>query len=417
MGTVPAMTLGLILRLFVPFALANILGAFYRTVTSVLAPDIIAELHLSAEAVGLLTSVFFLVFAGAQLPLGILLDRYGARTVTGCCAFVAAVGAVLFARTDDLGLLALGRALMGFGMAVGLMGGFKALVDWLPREKVPFGNGIILMMGGLGTMGATAPTQWALSITDWHGVFEALAAITVVVGALLLIVAPDKPRTGARLTMGEALRALGHVFSDPQFLRSAPLGGLIMGVSMSVNSLWSGPWMQDVAGVPRPEIANVLFGIAFMMTISVFFTGSIVERLERAGVTMLTTSAIGIVGFIFFQVLIVLNPPVSPYLLWLPLAFFGTSPVLIYTVLTRAFPPQLAGRVNTAYNFITFAAAFGAQWSIGAIIDLWPPLGEGHFDPVGYRTGLGVMIALEVCAFIWMVVAPRPARASLQPGQ
>jgi len=175
--------------------------------------------------------------------------------------------------------------------------------------------------------------------------------------------------------------------------------------------------MQDVMGIPRAQVANVLLGIACMMTLSVFFTGAIVERLERAGVPALTTSCIGIAGFIAMQMLIVTNPAVSPYLLWLPMAFFGTSPVLIYTVLTRAFPPQLAGRVNTAYNFITFAAAFGAQWSIGAIIDLWAPLGEGRFDPIGYRTALGTMIAIEVATFIWLLVAPRPVRAELQAGQ
>jgi predicted MFS family arabinose efflux permease len=296
---------------------------------------------------------------------------------------------------------------MGLGVAVVLMGGFKALIDWLPRERLPFGNGLLLMAGGLGAMSATQPVQWALGFTDWRGVFLILAAATVAIAILIVALAPEKPRAAHAPSLEEALRGVWHVLTDANFLRYAPVGGFVMGTSIAISGLWSGPWLHDVVGLPRGEVANVLFGMAAMTTISVVVTGSIVERLSRAGLTNLATACIGIVGFMLFQMLIVINPSISPYALWLPLAFFGTAPYLIYTVLMDGFAPVYAGRVNTAYNFVTFAAAFAVQWSIGAIIDLWPPVADGRFAPAGYRTALGVMVAVELIAFVWLVLGRR----------
>ena len=94
------------------------------------------------------------------------------------------------------------------------------------------------------------------------------------------------------------------------------------------------------------------------------------------------------------------------------MAFLGTIPVLIYTVLTQSFPHALAGRVNTAYNFVVFVVGFAAQWGIGAIIDLWPPIAEGRFAPTGYRTALGVMVCFEIAAFVWLIVMNRRTKTA-----
>lgn len=406
------MIANLLLRVFIPYALGNVLGAFYRTVMAVLAPDLIDELGLGAEELGLLTSIYFLVFAAAQLPMGVLLDRFDARIVTVMTFVIGGVGCLVFSLSHDIALLALGRALMGLGMSVALMGGFKAMVDWLPRDRTAFGNGIILMAGGLGSMSATLPVQFALSMTDWRGVIFGLGFATFAIAAIVLFVAPEKPRGAEARSIAEVWRGLKQIFVSPAFIANAPLGGITMGISMSVNNLWSGPWLRDVMGVPREDIASILLANAAMMTIAVFFTGSIVERLARAGIPILTTACCGIACFIAMQCVLVANPAVSPYAIWMPMAFLGTVPVLIYTVLTQSFPHALAGRVNTAYNFVVFVVGFGAQWGIGAIIDLWPPIAEGRFAPAGYRTALGVMVCFEIAAFVWLIVMNRRAKTA-----
>jgi len=78
--------------------------------------------------------------------------------------------------------------------------------------------------------------------------------------------------------------------------------------------------------------------------------------------------------------------------------------VVIFSVLARAFPPELAGRASTAQNLLIFAAAFALQWGMGEVINLWPVAADGAYSVMGYRAAFGVALALQVVAFIWMLL-------------
>lgn len=382
------------------------MGSFYRSANAVVGPDIVAELHLTAEQIGLLTSVFFLVYAGVQLPLGMALDRFGARRVTAILFTIAGLSAILLAKASDFGVLVAARAAMGLGISVAFMGALKAVVDWVPRDKLPFTNSMIMAMGGAGVMGATYPLEYLLGFTDWRGIFIGLAFVTFVIVAAIFVLPPEKPRTAAAHSIS-ALRGVIQVFTNRDFRRMVPLGSSAQGVNMAMSSLWAGPWLRDVSGLSREETAAVLLGMATTITISSLSIGSIGGFLARLGIPLTRTSSAGIAGFILFESLIILNVPVSPWLLWLPYAFCATAPTLVYAVFAESFPPHMTGRVNTAYNFTTFSFAFVVQWFLGAVIDLWPPVAEGHFAPNGYRWGLGIVVGVQLVAFIWMSLAPR----------
>ena len=396
----------LFLRLFLPFAVGNFLGSFYRSVNAILGHDIVAELHLSAEDIGLLTSVFFLVYAGVQIPLGMALDRFGARRVSAVLFLIAGISAFVLAHASDFGIMVVARAAMGLGVSVAFMGALKSVVDWVPREKLPFTNSLIMMMGGAGVMAATYPVEYMLGFTDWRGIFFWLSVVTALVVAAIFVLPPEKPRTAAAQSVS-ALRGVIQVFTNKDFLRMVPLGSSAQGVNMAMSSLWAGPWLRDVSGLTREGAAAVLFGMATTITISALCIGSIGGFLMRFGIPLTRTSSCGIAGFILFEILILLDVPVSPWLLWLPYAFCATAPTLVYALFAESFPPHMAGRVNTAYNFTTFTFAFIVQWFMGAVIDLWPPISEGHFAPDGYRWGFGIIIGVQLIAFSWMSIAPR----------
>ena len=106
--------------------------------------------------------------------------------------------------------------------------------------------------------------------------------------------------------------------------------------------------------------------------------------------------------------------------LWIAFGFFGTASTLSYAILSQAFPPTLAGRVNTAFNLLVFVAAFLMQWGLGAVIGLWPRTAAGGYAPAGYSAGFGLVVALQVAAMGWFWYAGagsnRRIRFSRQPG-
>ena len=156
----------ILIRILFPFALGYYLSYFFRVVNAVLSPDLVAEFGLSADDLGLLTASYFITFAAAQLPLGLLLDRYGPRRIEASLLLFAALGALVFALGENRLQLIIGRGLIGFGVSACLMAAFKAFTQWFPPERLPLINGIIMASGGLGALTATLPVQSALAITD-----------------------------------------------------------------------------------------------------------------------------------------------------------------------------------------------------------------------------------------------------------
>src|SRR6516164_3647154 len=94
------------LSVLLPFAAGYYLSYLFRTINALISSDLAAELELSAADLGFLTSIYFLTFAAAQLPLGAMLDRYGPRAMQSVLLLIASAGALVFALADDLfGLL------------------------------------------------------------------------------------------------------------------------------------------------------------------------------------------------------------------------------------------------------------------------------------------------------------------------
>ena len=146
-------------RVFVPFAIGYFLSYLMRVVNAVIAPDLVRDLGLTAADLGLLTSANFLAFAVAQLPLGILLDRFGPRRTEAVLLLFAALGAFLFSIASSAPDLIAGRALIGLGTSACLMAAFKAYVMWFSGERIPFINGLQMAAGGLGAVTGTVPVE------------------------------------------------------------------------------------------------------------------------------------------------------------------------------------------------------------------------------------------------------------------
>jgi MFS family permease len=117
-----------------PFAAAYFVSYFFRTINAVISETLARDLKLDASQLGLLTSVYFLTFASMQIPVGILLDRYGPKRVQSVLLLFSAAGAALFGFAHNFEILLTGRALIGFGVAASLTAGLKAITIWFPKD-------------------------------------------------------------------------------------------------------------------------------------------------------------------------------------------------------------------------------------------------------------------------------------------
>ena len=398
------------LRVVLPFAAGYFLSYLFRVVNAVIAPDLIGDLSIGPSALGLLTATYFIAFASSQLPLGVLLDRFGARRVEAFLLLFAGLGAYLFARSGTLAGLVAARAFIGFGVSACLMAAFKAYTLWFAKQKWPLVNGFQMAAGGLGALAATAPVEAALQITDWRGVFMALSVLTLLVAVAVFAVVPEKPASPSAESLKDQLQGVKTVFTSLEFWRVAPLTTLSQASFLSIQGLWAGPWLKDVAGLDRAGVADILLWVAVAMIAGFILLGSLAGRLSRSGISVLTTAVIGMSLFMVILLLVLMFPEISALPLWMSFGFLGTSGILSYAALSQQFPVRLAGRVNTAVNLLVFVAAFAGQWAIGAIIGLWPVGMDGGYALAGYRAGFGVMFGLQAVSLAWFFIASQMVR-------
>jgi predicted MFS family arabinose efflux permease len=397
---------GLWLRVFLPFALGYYLSYALRTVNAVIAPDLTRELHVSAADLGLLTSAYFFAFGAFQIPLGMLLDRYGPRKVEAALLLFAAAGCVVFGMGGDLAQLGLGRALIGLGVSACLMAGFKSFSQWFPSERQPMLTASIMVAGTLGALSASLPLELALPAVGWRGVFHALAALSVLV-ALAILSVPDHSHGITAEPLSAQLKGVASVFGSAVFWRYAPQTALVVGGFMALQSLWAVPWLIEVNGYGRVAAAAHLLYLNLALLAGYLALAALAVPLARRGVKPAALLAGGCGLTVAMGGLILIDALPS----WLGWAALGLSVCvgnLAYPLLTAHFPPQLAGRVNTALNLLAFVGAFGVQWGFGAVADAFA--GGGPAQAHGFRVALGVLVALQAAAWLWFVLGLRGKR-------
>ncbi len=399
----PLSTWRLILWVFLPFAAGYYLSFLFRTINASISPVLASDFGLGAAETGLLASAYFLVFAGAQIPIGVLLDRYGPKRVQSALLVLAVGGASLFGNADSFAELLIGRAMIGLGVAASLMAGLKAIVVWFPRDRVAFVNGGMIMLGSLGAVTATAPTDWLVNWIGWRSLFEVLTIATLTVAGLVYFVVPDYRRDSKRLATSGKPLTLRSVFSDGRFLRIAPLSATCIGSSWAMHSLWAASWLADAEGADRQSVINQLLTMAIGISVGALLLGTLADRLRKRGIATEVLLAVFGALFMLAELAIVLRLPIPSVLPWSIVSVMGAATVLSYAIIADYFPIEIAARANGALNLLHFGLAFAAQYGIGLIVGHWSPQ-DSHYPVIAYQTAFGLCLALQLVALVWFAI-------------
>ncbi|MEQ9121652.1 MAG: MFS transporter, partial [Alphaproteobacteria bacterium] len=166
---------------------------FLRSSTGVIAPNLAADLGLAPEDLGILSGAFFLSFAVAQIPVGILLDRHGARVTMIAAIGVAILGCFVFAAAESEAGLTLARVLMGVGCSAMLMGPLMIYRRWFPADRFAALSGLQISIGTVGALMATAPLAFTTEWVGWRASFVGAGIVTLVLAVAMGFIARDTP--------------------------------------------------------------------------------------------------------------------------------------------------------------------------------------------------------------------------------
>jgi predicted MFS family arabinose efflux permease len=388
-------------RVALPFIAGYFVSYVYRMANAVLGPTLAAEFGLTAGGLGLLSSIYFLSFALFQIPLGLLLDRYGPRRVNATLLLVAAVGGAWFASAESAGAAIAARALLGLGVSGCLMASFTAFVLWYPPERISFMNAITFSAGAAGAIVATVPLELLLRVWPWRQVFVLLVAATIAVSLVLWLWVPERSARSSGSTFRDSLRGFAELLRDRYFLRVAICLGASQCAAVSMQTLWIGPWLRDVAGDSPAEVARGLLAVNVAMIAGYLGLGRGAEALARRGRSPLSLLAAGVAVASLSLALIILGARSLALPLWCLFVAAGTAVVLGYAIVSPRYPKEMAGRVNTGLNVFAFVGMFTGQWAFGLVLDLWPQTPAGY-SPDAYPWALGLLWTVQFAGLAWL---------------
>jgi MFS family permease len=403
-GTMSA-PLGTLVLLVAAMCIIHIVSQFLRNSIGVIAPNLAADFGLGAAGIGFLASAFFLGFAGAQIPLGVAIDRWGPRLAMSISMGIAVAGVVLFAVATSPEMLVFARILMGFGCASFFMGPLTIYSRWFPPERFSTLVGIQLGFSGIGVLAATAPLAYATSAIGWRSSFLVVAVVAAIVGVFVYVVARDDPpgvkRPKSSESMIEAFAGLKDVVRLRSYMYVFVMQFAGYATFLTIFGLWAGPYLAHVYGYDLDQRGNVLFIMAGTHLISSAVWGPADRLFKSYKIPTSIAATMTVCSLLWLA--IVGKPSETALMVWFVVfGIFASSTAIITAHGRSLLPPQFVGRGLTVLNLATMGGVFIVQAATGAVVGLFDAPG-GVYPVDAYRAAFACIAALlAICTLIYL---------------
>jgi MFS family permease len=385
--------------MLVTMILLAVLSQFLRSSTGVIAPDIMTDLDLAAQDMGYLSSAFFIIFALLQIPVGVLLDRYGVRRVLATMMIVTVAGSAVFALGHSVAILVAARLMMGFGCAGLMVGSLVVLSRWCRPEQFTRMMALLFAAANAGSLVATLPLAASAAAFGWRTTFLGLAVIAAGLTALFVAVVRDAPpgepdRPGAPRTLWASILGVGEVLRVPRLIFIVPMIAVGYASVITVLGLWGGPYLHDVRGLDPVARGNVLSAMAITMIAGTLFYGPLDRRFNtRKGVALAGSTA---TAAIFLIVGLLPNPSLTAIAVLLALlSFAGAYSLVAMAHGMSMFAREMTGRGSTTLNLALMGGAAAIQAATGWLVSAFGGTGSVAmpYQAIFVFLGLATLVA------------------------
>ncbi|HET6166162.1 MAG TPA: MFS transporter [Marmoricola sp.] len=399
--------------------LVYLLAVFHRSSLAVAGLAATERFGISASQLATFTMLQLLVYAGMQIPVGLLVDRFGSRTVLLVGASTLTLAQAGFAFADTYGLALLARLFVGMGDAMTFICVLRLVNTWFAPRRIPLVIQLTGVLGQLGAIIAAVPMTWALGHLGWTRSYLIAASLGIVMVIALLAVVHDGP--GVRTLRGPAL-GLAEIRSSLRESWEHP--GTRLGFWMHFSTqfsatvlglLWGYPFLVKGEGLDD-RTAGVLLTV---MVVAVMTAGPILGWRITVRPWHRSTLVIGIVSAIVVSWTIVLawhgDAPL-PLLVWLVVVtgVGGPASMIGFDLGRTSNPPHRLASATGIINQGGFYASLVLVIAIGLILDWRTPSGSSDYTPSAFRWAMSFQYVLWGLGLTQVVRYRVKARARLR---
>ncbi|MEQ8398048.1 MFS transporter [Thalassobaculum sp.] len=235
-----------------------------RVAPSVMVDDLMRDFAVGGALLGNLSAFYYYSYAGSQIPVGVLMDRYGPRRLVTVAAALAGAGSLVFAVADDLWFASLGRLMIGFGCAFSFVGALNYAALWFPPNRFATLGGWAQMLGVVGGILGQAPLGYLVEAVGWRAAVGGLAVFGLALAVATGLVLRDKkrPASSTPTQKRSLLSGLKRAASTGQVWVASGFGMSMTGSMLAFGGLWGVPYVEQAYGLPKAEAAalvSVLF--------------------------------------------------------------------------------------------------------------------------------------------------------------
>lgn len=389
-------------------ALGYVLVYFHRQCPAVLAVDLMRDLHVDGTVMGLFGALYFYPYSLMQLPAGLLSDSLGPRRTITLFFIIAITGSVILGSAPNVGWAITGRLFVGIGVSMLFVPTLKVLSQWFKVHEFATMTGILMAMGGLGSMISAGPLAFVSSHIGWRNSFYLVGGFTLLCALLVWTIVRDKPEqkgwepvidpTGDSGNVVSLKEGISRVVKERSFWF---LGGwffFTLAVFFSFGGLWGGPYLMDVYGLTKTEAGSILSLLAIGMIIGSPVLSIVSNRLLKSRKKVIVISSVltcflsGLLAFHTTGLSIA-----TLYIICFFLGTFSSAVVVIgFTTNKELFPVAIAGTSTGLINLFPFAGGAVFQQVLGAILESQGKVNNA-FTIEGYKLSF---LALFICAII-----------------
>jgi sugar phosphate permease len=346
---------------------------FLRITPSVMEPALRAHFSLSAMGFGVFSSFYYYSYVPMQLPVGVLMDRWGPRRLLTLACAVSVLGMWFFAATDLVSLAAAGRFLTGFGSAFAFVGVLKLATIWLPEDRLALVAGLAT---ALGTIGAMIGDNLLGAMVEQVG-WKTSVHFTAVFGLGLLVVMwfgiHDKKKNsdedgGTVESFSSIWNDLKLIVSNKQIWINGAYGCLVYLPTTVFAELWGIPYLSHAYGLdlPTAEFTNSILFMGCMFGAPLW--GYYSDRIKQRKLPM----RMGAFGAAIMMTCILYVPNLSLnmlYLMMFVLGFLYSAQAIVFAVGRELSPKEAAGTAIAMTNMCVMLGAIFLQPLVGHILD------------------------------------------------